>query len=91
VKLPTRSILEQARALIADEQRWSEHGWGQKGRRCAVHAVWDVCGRKTEAPYYHAVVALREQIGNASLSIFNDQHSHGEVLAVFDAAIGTHS
>jgi hypothetical protein len=85
----TVDVLRKARALIEDESRWGQHALEFEGRYCVQGAVnvvitgdaFQSCGLKAKD-------ALREQVPDGRpLYLFNNTHSHADVLALFDRAI----
>jgi len=83
-----------ARKLIENPDDW----WDGKlfdlskhymGKHCMVTAINRVC-RGNDESCYPAMKSIADCLGgwgNTSISYFNDNHTHAEVLAVFDRAI----
>jgi hypothetical protein len=94
--MTTLEILVKARGLIALERDWRQ-GWPVRGednpRRCAGDALVAVGGDPVDAS--RLLINLIEPnsgngaayLNSAVLWIFNDSHTHAEVLALFDRAI----
>lgn len=99
----TAQILREARELIADEENWAQgwYAYDEGGerlnpdkpaaKRCAAGAVCYVEGvppsRSTALGLLGAVIKDDENWCKARVFIFNDTHSHAEVLELFDRAI----
>jgi hypothetical protein len=94
----TAEVLKQARALISDEANWGQHLFARNAdgdivapededacRFCALGALI----RAGQVGNHHrlAALALSIETGGEAVNIFNDTHTHAEVLAAFDAAI----
>jgi hypothetical protein len=91
-------IIKGARELISDPERWSQ-GWyahDKKGdwadfasdsacRWCAMGAIRKQTNSTDERDCRYLYELLVGDDG--SLSLFNDTHTHAEVVALFDAAI----
>lgn len=90
-------IIKSARELISDPERWSQ-GWYARDKRgdwtnfnsptackwCAMGAI----RKMANADYEGYCVYLFALVGGAwELDDFNDNHTHAEVLALFDKAI----
>lgn len=96
-------VIEQARALIADEQHWCRgdlardvNGEGvcptsaNAVKRCALGAVIAAAYELThdlDAAHAFALKALRPQWGTSTLVRVNDMRGHAAVLALFDEVI----
>lgn len=82
-------VLVEARGLIADESRWTT-GMASNGPYCAMGALYAARGEAVAAPIIHmpAYKVLKAALGGGEVGRFNDSHSHAEVLALFDRAIG---
>lgn len=94
----TAEILRKARALIKDPKNWTQKACARDkygyevdvdSREaycfCTIGAIAKVSGRSTDGD---ARNALRDIIGGRrSIANFNDEHTHAEVLALFDRAI----
>ena len=92
-----KQTLIAARALIADERRWTKRAKARDEYGliatptderaicfCSIGAIEKVCCRYVEQ------INARQQLNSVismSLSIYNDTHTHAEVLAMFDKAI----
>jgi len=82
------AILIRAKALIADEKNFCQSGWGYHGRRCAVHAIFDVAGVPENVCWDQVpAVKLLVQLCKVPLHDFNDRHTHSEMLSLFDRGI----
>ena len=93
-------IVEQARALIADEKHWSRHHLGEDVnglavsttsakavKRCGLGAVIAAAYQLThdyDAAHRLGHEALRPRYGAATLIYVNDTRGHAAVLALFD-------
>ena len=92
-------ILRAARALIADPARWTQGedardacgspAWA--GRHASSAVCWSADGalmhvERDKNSFWPARDALVAAMG-ASAVVFNDTHTHAEVLAAFDRAI----
>jgi hypothetical protein len=92
-EVPAARLLAAARALIENEQNWVQGAYYTPDRkRCAVGALraatqadWHGSGTKMEA---HALLlAVASERGFDKVETMNDNSTHAEVLAAFDAAI----
>jgi hypothetical protein len=87
-----------ARSLIEIKADWCQHEERDGNRRCAIAALADATGELSET--HPALLALCEALpqslrGNAehsmaSIAVFNDEHAHIQVVALFDRAIERH-
>jgi hypothetical protein len=96
-------VVEQARALIADEQHWCRRhlALDKNGvvvsptsalavKRCALGAVIAAAYQLThdfDAAHQVGYQVLRPRYGSATLIHVNDVRGHSEVLALFDEVI----
>jgi hypothetical protein len=96
-------IVEQARALIADEHHWcrGELARDVKGmgvcptsdramKRCGLGALISAAYQLTNdyrGAHDLAILALRPLYGSATLVHVNDMRGHAAMLALFDEAI----
>jgi hypothetical protein len=99
----TVEILKAARELISDEKRWTQRAEARNASGndvgvyspkavcfCSLGAMAKVCERELYGRELVAREALRNEIrdGHSSgIANFNDNHTHAEVLALFDRAI----
>lgn len=99
-------ILERARVLIADEQHWCPGHLARDVRGypvsptdsdavqwCAFGALVAAANEFTDDPAMaqdFATSAMRPLVGGTQLTHINDIEGHAAVIALFDAAIGTH-
>jgi hypothetical protein len=86
----TAALLRAARSLIADEASWMQGAYEWDGRRCAMGALQAAGRTSWRAERRDAAAALLEVArlhGHHSVESLNDSVSHGEMLAMFDAAI----
>lgn len=100
---PDRNVLEAARGKIAQEGQWCQGSRARSatGRPvictdirtspravsfCAEGAIVDAARETGEYGYLH-FVRLLEGVCGAPLPDFNDEHSHAQVLALFDRTI----
>jgi hypothetical protein len=99
--MTTVELLREARALIDTPEKWTQGAFARDGkgdrvdeldkracRFCASGATSRVTGIKSPAitPAYKAIQRAMG-VGVFEVSVFNDQHTHAEVLAAFDKAI----
>lgn len=81
-------ILTNARALIENPENWFTGGIKNRksvNQLCAYFAI-----NRAEHEGFGAFYAeniFKQAIGGSSIAIFNDTHTHAEVLAAFDKAI----
>ena len=100
--METVEILEKARALISDKNRWAKGYFAKDkaGRNCSTRSQDAVCfcslGALCKVMDIHfmdvtgkpATEALRKEVpAGTDIAGFNDSGSHAEVLALFDRAI----
>jgi hypothetical protein len=95
-----KEILIKARDLISDPKRWTKSTYArrQDGSPCSALNAEAVCfcavgaiARATDG-HFEPTVALVKQLKmlcGGDVIDFNDSHSHAEVLALFDKAIGS--
>lgn len=98
----TKEILVEARALISNEENWTQGTFARENKAstfgldeqdprascfCSHGALSRSAGLYVlcNEPSY---LALRNAM-DGSIHIFNDNHTHAEVLAAFDAAINS--
>lgn len=93
---PSRLVLTTARSLIAERRSWLQHGWRRGNRyvmrRCAYQAVVDAArmlGLEDGRPLALLADAMTGAGANPreAIPVFNDNHPHAEILAMFDRAI----
>lgn len=98
--MTTLETLTAAREKIANPGRWTQRSYAKnaKGEHvdpaspaackwCADGAVWAV---RPVAPAYKLATAVLDILsGQGSAAVFNDSHTHAEVLALFDKAIAS--
>lgn len=87
----TLQVLTDARKLIELPENWwdgrsSDRGVGGN-KQCAIEAIDRLADEDT---FYSACRALKNIVGE-SITHFNDNHPHAEVLAAFDKAIAAES
>jgi hypothetical protein len=96
-------IVERARELIADEQHWCRHHFGEDAngfpvsptsasasKRCALGAVIAAAYQlihNHDVAYQIGYQALRPRYGSATVIHVNDTRDHAAVLALFDEVI----
>jgi len=98
-KLVIKNILIKAKAVIANPDNWIQNsmaqgidGWQtsvsdpQACKFCSVGAIYKVNGSMNSVTEL-ARIALEKNTGGLSLDMFNDTHTHQEVMALFDTAI----
>ena len=87
-------LLRAARSLIETEETWTRGAYCTRdGRHCAVGAlraaaVQGQYGRKTRQEAHGLLLGLARQRGFSSVEGMNDSSTYGQVLAIFDSAIG---
>jgi hypothetical protein len=89
-------VLTTARTLIAERRSWLQHGWRRGNRhvmrRCAYQAVVDAA-RMLGLEETRPLALLADAMAGPGLSpreaipVFNDNHPHAEILAMFDRAL----
>jgi hypothetical protein len=94
--MTTLKALIAARTLIENEFHWCQHEARDDNRRCALAALADASGQLNDT--HPALLVLCEALPKSfrrcaeysmeSIAVFNDTHTHGKVLALFDRAIG---
>jgi hypothetical protein len=95
----TLDVLRAAREYISDPARWTQGIIGRSdGSRCAVGALKDAAGHGPKSVGWHSppsgcgaavtgAYAALERVAGEPPPLFNDSHTHAEVLAAFDRAI----
>lgn len=93
----TKMILIEARRTIEREDKWCHGFFGNNGEICAVHALQ----KATHALNYPAseelaaygalgkAMGVHDQESGPEMGLWNDTHTHAEVLAAFDRAISS--
>lgn len=83
--------LVKARAMIEDEKNWSSKGYGDNGKRCALHAIYDAAGVTASVawPIPAHSFFIRHALNGGGVAAYNDSHTHSKVLKKFDRAIRT--
>lgn len=90
---PSLSRLQQARALITKPEAWTQNMLARdsRGLRVPVDSPEAVCfcarGAIKRVGGTQVEVGWLESRAKDMLEIFNDRHSHEEVLALFDRGI----
>jgi hypothetical protein len=90
----TRANLEATRALIDKPQKWARAwGGGHHGcehyRRSVYEAVYDATQVSPHpTPEFKALWRAAGARGSDGLLAFERDHTHAELMAVFDRAIG---
>jgi hypothetical protein len=84
--------LTVARALISTPEKWCQRGFKRGEAFCASGTLRELQPRFDPYVYYQDSRAFRllaQETTKKGFTVigFNDYHTHGEVLAVFDAAI----
>lgn len=83
--MTAREQLQAAKALIDSPEKWASSEIQLRKRHCAVTA----CARVGAFYGSDARSALTAPLPcTEGLAEFNDTHSHAEVMALFDRAIG---
>lgn len=88
--MTTSEILALTRDMIAEREDWSPHGWGTlrgNGPRCLLNALHCVVGDVCSPEFGRAYYAMARVVGGFELGVFNDTHTHREVLAMIDRAM----
>ena len=93
----TLEILTAARAKIADEKNWCQNDYARSAvgelviptedsacSWCSLGSIFSVVG-SMGASYVHSEFLGRYM--DKPITIFNDSHTHAEVLAAWDKAI----
>ena len=98
--MTTLDVLKAARELISDPARWTQGFFARDGagmpayasdpratRWCLEGALIKFC--LGDASYAAALMVLRREqpVPQLPAYVYNDDHTHAEVLALFDAAI----
>lgn len=94
----TTEVLRAARKLIERPENWGQGSVGRRrgdGTMCALQAlcaVSDIDYQKSTIENVPGAKQLAATIGGPVncfvITLFNDRHTHAEVLAMFDKAIG---
>jgi hypothetical protein len=94
----TKELLVAAKALISNEENWCQGGYSKKKEDgtisyCAVGAIMMAITSDTEERMEERVGAqeeLRRHTNDSrSIAMFNDSHTHAEVMELFDKAIAS--
>jgi hypothetical protein len=86
----TVAMIEDARALIAEESQWIQGHYLRNGRRCAMGALQEAGRHYRRSVRRDASAELLKMAwirGHHSVESMNDNATHGEVLKAFDAAV----
>ncbi|MGE0766973.1 MAG: hypothetical protein AB7L90_10955 [Hyphomicrobiaceae bacterium] len=93
---PSRMVLTTARTLIAERRSWLQHGWIRFNRhvmrRCAYQAVVDAA-RMLGLEERRPLALLADEMAGPGIDpreaipVYNDNHPHAEILAMFDRAL----
>lgn len=91
-KTPTACLLREARGLIGAEAYWAKKAYSTAdGRRCAMGALSAAArgryGLGTGADAHGYLLAVARWRGFDAVETMNDESTHTEILAAFDAAI----
>lgn len=82
----TVDVLIAARKLIEKPENWCRETYEtDSGAYCAVGAISRAA--VPDGDYGHALNVLEDVVGHGNIEVWNDAHTHAEVLAAFDAAI----
>ena len=91
--MDTLEILKAGRELISDPARWTQGAFARNEtgesifadegaiRFCSIGAISKVCGKRCVSKF------ACEVLGGFNVALFNDTHTHAEVLAMWDRAI----
>lgn len=86
--MKTYEVLEKALALIEDEKDWCGDGWGgATDRFCALRAIFTVEGEDFGRLAGSTARIAVERLARTYLGDWNDNHSHAEVVELFQKAI----
>lgn len=97
----TAAVLRKARAKIEQPERWTQRVFARNRAGVVVHPTdgdavcWCAAGATSySAPNtcvlgtaWNALDAAAQALGGSGVTTWNDDHTHAEVLALFDAAI----
>lgn len=86
--MKTYEVLEKALAEIEDEENWTKGCSGWDGPKlCAEGAICKASGEAfpKDSPAYHVLFEIAAY--GFDLYQFNDDHTHAEVVALFQEAI----
>lgn len=91
-----KEILVAARAIIADEENWTQGAYAKDKDGTSIGANYSsaVCFCSIGAIYkitispFDAMKVLRNHMEDSIIK-FNDEHTHKEVLAAWDEAIAS--
>lgn len=97
-----KQILIAARELISEEEHWTQGVFARSDAGaatpvhndnavcfCAVGALDRVSGDDFQDEFSSAIRILMDVLGSPNILIFNDTHTHPEVLALFSKAISS--
>lgn len=98
-QLSVKEILIKAKALIDTPEKWIKDVYfrkvGENNCYCALGAICEVSGllsyhisSSPAGKHLKSVVDEHLQEGQ-SFAVYNDEHTHAEVMAAFDKAIET--
>lgn len=85
-----RDALVDARAHIDTPEKWCQGKFvSRSGQCCATEALMRVTpsGADPDEITYKRAMKLLERAAGQPLILYNDMHSHDEVVAVYDQAI----
>ncbi|MBE7157087.1 MAG: hypothetical protein INR62_01405 [Rhodospirillales bacterium] len=86
-------LLRVARTLITEESAWTKGAYSMPdGRRCAIGALraatdWRPRRQMEKWRAHRCLLDVAQASGYPSVERMNDQVSHADMLAAFDAAI----
>lgn len=86
--MTTRQVLEAARSLISNPDSWCQNTYKRGNKRCLARAIRDACPAGFAGAYEALVAQLPQEYEARTLAVFNDSHTHQEVLGLLDRAIG---
>jgi hypothetical protein len=86
-----KEILIKARKLIEDPENWIQGRFYHEGAYCGVGALVAAGASTSEQPLesHPAYTRLLKVLNYPSFTVFNDTHTHTEVLEIFDRAIAS--
>ncbi len=93
--MTTLEVLVEARKLIALPEHWTQNVFARtlEGNPTATLSLGAVCWCSVGAIYKvsschnHGALAALKKVARTSLAKYNDNHTHAEVLSMFDRAI----
>ncbi len=87
---PVLANLVKARALISNKENWLQGDYCRADQYCALGAIKKVGRYQDDVAAEREIRLLRAAIPGGKrkwVHLYNDRHTHEEVLALFDRAI----